>query len=405
MARIGIDDITLDMKVGVLSGGQKTRLMMASLLIREPRLLLLDEPTNHLDTTALQWFEEWLGRFTGGVLIVSHDRAFIDRVVNRIVALDSKAMSSRVHVGTYSDYIATLSAERDKQLAQWNDQEIEVARLRSDVQRTMARAVRKENATINDHQRRLAKKVAHKAKAKEKRLERYLASEDRVEEPELTWNVKMEFVDVGHIRGDAIRLEDVCIGYPSNEPLLEHLSLALRGQERIAVMGPNGHGKSTLLKTVIGEIPPISGHVRIAGSTQIGYLAQEQEILDPRATPLETIKLETRLSETEVRSFLHLFLFAGDDSLRPIAQLSFGERARLMLAHLVARGANLLIMDEPLNHLDLPSREKFEQALISFPGSVLAVAHDRYFVERFANKIWHIENGKLIVEIQTTEGT
>jgi ATP-binding cassette subfamily F protein 3 len=401
LARIGIDDVILDMNIGELSGGQKTRLMMASLLVQAPHLLLLDEPTNHLDTNALQWLEEWLGSFTGGVLVVSHDRAFMDRVVDRIVALDPTTMSARVHVGNYSDYVATLRMEKDKQLAQWRDQEVEIERLRSDAQQTMARAVRKENATINDHQRRLAKKMAHKAKAKEKRLERYLASEDRVEKPELTWSVKMEFANVGHIRSDAVRLEDVAIGYPDHEPLLEHLTIALRGQERIAIMGPNGHGKTTLLKTIIGEIPPLRGHMQIAGSTQIGYLAQEQEILDPRASPLDTIQLEAQMNETEARSFLHFFLFAGDDSLRPIAQLSFGERARLMLARLVARGANLLIMDEPLNHLDLPSREKFQQALTSFPGSVLAVAHDRYFVERFADKIWHIADGKLNVEIQS----
>lgn len=399
MARIGIDDLMLNTKVGTLSGGQKTRLMMASLLAQESRLLLLDEPTNHLDSHALQWLEEWLREFSGGVLLVSHDRTFIDSVVNRIVALDPRTGSARVHVGNYTDYIATLGAERDKQWAEWKDQEVEIARLKSDAQQTMARAVRKENATINDHQRRLAKKVAHKAKAKEKRLERYLASEDRVEKPELTWDVKMDFVDVGHIRGDALRLEDVSIGYPGHEPLLEQLTLALRGQERIAVMGPNGHGKSTLLKTIIGDIPPMTGHIRVAGSTQIGYLAQEQEILDPNATPMETVQREARMNETEARSFLHFYLFAGDDSLRLISQLSFGERARLMLARLVARGANLLIMDEPLNHLDLTSREKFEQALINFPGSVLTVAHDRYFVQRFANKIWHIEARRLDVEI------
>lgn len=288
-------------------------------------------------------------------------------------------------------------------MAQWSDQQAEIQRLRHDAQRTMARAVRKENATNNDQQRRYAKKVAKKAKAKEKRLERYMKSDERVEKPGQTWQVKMAFGELGHVRGDAVRLDAVSVGYDSSVPLLTGLDLRVGSGEHIAITGPNGHGKTTLLRTIIGRLEPLAGQVQVASSVQVGYLAQEQEILDPQASPLQTIQREARLTETEARSFLHFFLFAGDDSLRPVGDLSFGERTRLMLARLVVRGANLLVLDEPLNHLDLDSREKFEQALMNFSGTVLAVAHDRYFIDRFADAVWTVAAGKVDVALSGVE--
>jgi ATP-binding cassette subfamily F protein 3 len=401
LAQVGLAGIDLDRPVMALSGGQKTRLVLARLLVDDPQFLVLDEPTNHLDVTALEWLEAWLADFPGGVLVVSHDRAFLDRTVNHIIALDPETATARTLAGTYSDFADTIRRERDKQWSQWRDQEDRIGRMKHDASRTMARAVRKENATNDDHQRRLAKKVAARAKSKETRLQRYLDSDERVEKPGQTWQVKMRFGDVPEIRQEALRLDDLSIGYDPAGPLLTHLDLSVGRDDRIAIMGPNGHGKSTLLKTLIGHLPPLAGQVRLAASAHVGYLAQEQEILDPAATALTTIQREARLTETEARSFLHFFLFAGDDPLRPIAQLSYGERSRLMLARLVARGANLLVLDEPLNHLDLPSRERFEEALANFPGAVLAVAHDRYFVDGFATHIWHVADGELETEICT----
>ncbi len=403
LVSMGLADVAPETPVEVLSGGQKTRLALAAISIRQPHLLVLDEPTNHLDLAALEWLEAWLHNFTGGVLVVSHDRAFLDRVIDRIVALNMETHTASVHAGNYTSYMHTLQSERDKQWAQWSDQQAEIERLRYDAQRTMARAVRKENATNNDRQRRYAKKVARKAKAKEKRLERYLESDERVEKPGQTWQVKMEFGDVGHIRGDAVRLDAVSVGYDASRPLLTGLDLRVGRGEHIAITGPNGHGKTTLLRTVIGQLGPLNGSVQVAASVRIGYLAQEQDILDPLATPLQTIQREARLTETEARSFLHFFLFAGDDSLRPVGDLSYGERTRLMLARLVARGSNLLVLDEPLNHLDLESRDKFEQALVNFAGTVLAVAHDRYFIDRFADTTWMVADGHVEVELCAVE--
>jgi ATP-binding cassette subfamily F protein 3 len=316
--------------------------------------------------------------------------------------MDDQTHTARVFEGNYSTYAATVRSEQDKQWAQWRDQQVEIARMQADIRFTMAKAVRRENATENDFQRRLAKKVARRAKSKETRLRHYLESEERVEKPKPIWGLKLDFGDLPTTGQDVVFVEDLTIGYVTGVPLLRGLNLSVRSGERIGVLGPNGHGKSTLLKTIVGQVPPLAGRVRIGASVKIGYLAQEQEILDPRSHALDVIQAEARMNHTDARSFLHYFLFTGDDVFTPVADLSFGERARLMLAVLIARGANLLVLDEPINHLDVPSREKFEQALASFRGSVLAVVHDRYFVDKFATTIWHIADGVLTEEIRAT---
>ncbi len=405
LAELELADLPLESPVGTLSGGQKTRLSLAALLLDKPDLLILDEPTNHLDVTGLEWLEGWLNGFQGSALIVSHDRTFLDNTVNRIVAIDHQTHTARVFEGDYTDYASTVRSELDRQWARWRDQRAETARMEADLRRTMGWSRSIENSTNDSSQRRYAKKIAKRAKAKEKRLERYLEAEDRVEKPRLSWNLKLDFGDLPPTGQEVVTLQHVTVGYDPAAPLLSDLNLMLRAGERIAVLGPNGHGKTSLLKTIIGETPPLAGRVRIGASIRIGYLAQEQEILDPQLNALELLQADVTshnqsLSHTEARSFLHFFLFTGDDVFRPVTQLSFGERVRLMLALLVARGANLLVLDEPINHLDVPSRERFEQALESFQGSVLAVVHDRYFVDRFATTVWHVQNGTLREEIR-----
>ena len=230
------------------------------------------------------------------------------------------------------------------------------------------------------------------------RLKRYLESDERVEKPGQTWNLKLDFDDLPPTGQDVVSLENLVVGY--DVPLLEEVNVTVRAGERVAVLGPNGQGKSSLLKTLIGEIQPLGGHVRLGASVKIGYLAQEQDILDPAMNPLETLAAVGTLNPTEARSFLHFYLFSGDDVFRPCADLSFGERARLMLALLVLRGSNLLVLDEPINHLDAASRELFEGALGQFKGSVLAVVHDRYFVDRFATTVWHVEDQEVRQDIR-----
>lgn len=240
--------------------------------------------------------------------------------------------------------------------------------------------------------RRIAKKVAKKAKAREKKLERYLESQERVEKPKRTWQMKLAFEGPPESGKDVLTLTDVAFGY-GGVPLVRGVNQVLRAGERVVMVGPNGAGKTTLLRVIAGQLAPLAGEVRLGTNVRLGYYAQEQETLDPHSTPFETIVEVASMSETDIRSFLHYFLFTGDEVFVPVQMLSYGERARLVLARLVATGCNFLMLDEPINHLDIPSRTEFEQAMLVFEGTVLAVVHDRYFIRRFATRIWAIHGG------------
>lgn len=400
LAEVGLKNVALDDPVQTLSGGQKTRLALARLILEQPDLLVLDEPTNHLDLPTIDWLAGWLSDYRGAVLFASHDRAFVDHLATALVVLDDDSNQVRTYTGSYTDYLETRRREAEDQWTQWQAQQVEIARLRGDVSRRMSMAIKREKATQNDFQRGRAKMVAQKAQALKRRLERYIDSEDRVEKPTPRWDVKLLFGQTAPIRGAVVRTQDLTIGYEPAAPLLTNLHLTVQDGQHIAITGPNGQGKSTLLKTLIGQIPALEGQIQWSSAAQIGYLSQEQETLEPTTTPLETIQRAARITETEARGFLHFFLFSGDDPLRPIHSLSYGERTRLMLAQLIAAGANVLVMDEPLNHLDLTSLEKFELAITQFKGPVLAVAHDRYFIEQFASHIWHIADGTLSITVR-----
>jgi ATP-binding cassette subfamily F protein 3 len=390
LAAFALDQIEPERLVCTLSGGQKTRLALVLVLLSGPNLLLLDEPTNHLDIQMLEWLESWLQHFPGAALIVSHDRAFLDHTVLRILDLDSDTHQVREYPGNYSDYVEQYLADKDRVMSEYRDQVYEIRRMKQDIARTKQQAQQVELSTTPRQPgvRRIAKKVAKKAKSRERKLERYLASEEMVEKPRESWQMKLEFEKSPHLGQKVLSLEGLAVGYPGKPAFIEDIDLVLRTGQRIALTGPNGCGKTTLLRTIAGLIPPLAGTLNLGANVRLGYMSQEQELLDPEKTALSILQSYATLNDTDGRAFLHYFLFSGDDPVRQVHTLSFGERARLSLACLVAQGSNFLLLDEPINHLDIPSRARFEQALNQFDGTVLAVVHDRYFIEYFASEVW-----------------
>jgi len=276
-----------------------------------------------------------------------------------------------------------------------------VARLESSIRRLSNQAHGIEQETIHFHYRRIAKDLARRAVVQKARLERMLADEERVEKPSLAWKMKLEFADTPRSGQDVLLVSELSLGYGSRE-LLHDVNLHVGFGDRVALIGPNGIGKTTLLRCIAGEIAPRAGAVRLGQGVKLGYMQQELEMLDPNITPLTLIRNNAILDETEARSFLHYFLFSGDEVFVPIGKLSYGERSRLALALLAVQGCNFLLLDEPLNHLDIPSRERFERAVARFKGTVLAVVHDRYFIERFATTIWTVQDST--VNVVTAEG-
>ena len=395
LAALGLDSVPGDRTVGQLSGGQKTRLSLALVLLQEPDLLLLDEPTNHLDIEMLEWLEQWLVSFPGGALLVSHDRTFLDRTVSKILALDPHTRALHEYAGNYTDYIQQVQRQQERQWDAFRDQQYEIRRMRQDIARIKQQAQRTEGSTNNDQLRRYAKKVARKAKTRESRLERYVNAGERVEKPARSWQMKLDFQEPQHVGQDVLVLDELSVGYDPDDPLLAGLNLVVRGGQRVVLTGANGSGKTTLLRTIAGQLTPLAGRLRLGSGVKLGYMSQEQKLLDPHLSALQMLQRVAPLNETDARSFLHFFLFAGDDSLRTSADLSFGERARLALALLVARGSNFLLLDEPINHLDIPSRSRFEEALAQYEGTVVAVVHDRYFIDAFATDVWFIRGSHI----------
>jgi ATP-binding cassette subfamily F protein 3 len=403
LSALGLEGIRADFPVDNLSGGQKTRLALAGVLLARPKLLLLDEPTNHLDIAMLEWLEGWVRSFRGVALVVSHDRTFLDSVVTRILEIDARSHRLKAYEGNYSDFVAQKEAEQERQWSQYHDQQAEIRRMKQDILREKDSAAYNERQAssiriggpemklkgMKDHVQGIAKKVAKKAKARESKLERYLDSPDRVEKPRQSWEMKIVFQDAGETGRDVLVLEHLNAGY-GEQVLLEDISLRLRFGRRVALIGANGSGKTTLLKIIRGELEPLTGRVKLGARVKIGYMSQEHGELEGAGKPLELIQGRTGWNETESRAFLSRYLFKGDEVFTPVERLSYGERARLILAALVAEGCNFLMLDEPINHLDIPARVQFEQALREFKGTVLAVVHDRYFIENFSSEIWEV---------------
>ena len=391
-AGLGLAGLDQETPVEILSGGQKTRLGLARLLLDRPQLLLLDEPTNHLDIGALEWLEGFLAEYDGAILIVSHDRTFLDHTVRTILELDPVTHEVTEYPGDYTAYVAAKEREYEQLMASYREQQERIEQYYRAITGLEGYARGIEQGTIDFGPRKIAKGIARKATVQKRRLERLLESEDRIEKPKRTWQMKLDFADTPAGSQDALALEGLIMGF-GDEVLFEDVNLTLHDGERVVLTGPNGSGKTTLLRIIMGQLEPLAGRVRRGPSAVVGYYSQEQETLDWSADAFTEIRrVAADMSDTDVRGFLHYFLFSGDDVFVPVRALSYGERARLTLAKLVAQGCNLLILDEPINHLDIPSREQFERGLSHYGGTVLAVVHDRYFIERFATRLWGIHD-------------
>jgi ATP-binding cassette subfamily F protein 3 len=372
-----------------------------------PQLLLLDEPTNHLDIAMLEWLEDWLLAFRGAALVVSHDRAFLDRTATGILDLDPASHKIKAYAGNYTAYLEAKLAERELQRQAYSSQQDEIAHLRASAVEVRDKAKFRKGGKGDSGDKfakgifggRATKIAIRRAKHLEERLE-HLLTEDRIEKPRDSWQMKLDFGAAPPSGKDVLVMEALSVGYQGEDGrahlLLDGLSLHVRQGSRVALVGPNGAGKTSLLRTIVGVLPPLEGSLRLGANVLPGYMAQEQENLDGSLDALETIRKLSALSETDARTFLHQFLFSGDAVFTRVDRLSYGERARLSLACLVASGCNLLLLDEPVNHLDIPARARFEQALATFHGTVLAVVHDRFFIDGFASEIWEVRDRSII---------
>lgn len=392
LSRFGLAGFSFDRPLATLSGGQKTRAGLAGLLAARPDLLLLDEPTNHLDSEALSWLGTFLNTYPGAVLVVSHDRGFLDDVVTRIFALDPDTRELTPYAGTYSDYVHMKRHEEEERVSAYRRQQKDIARITADIRGAEHHARTIESNTIDFAVRKKAAKIARPAVVRKRKLEKLLESAEYVEKPEQRWGMAIEFDTPGQGARQVAVLDNVAMSFDGHQ-VLDAVSFHIAHGDHIALTGPNGGGKSTLIRLLAQDLRPDQGTVAIGPGIKIGYFAQEQGMLDLDATVLQHARRAGPGSESDARTFLHRFLFGGEMVHRLVGDLSYGERARLMLALLVLQGTNLLLLDEPLNHLDIDARERFEQALEQFEGTTVMVLHDRFAIRRLATRVMKVGNG------------
>ncbi len=372
LAGLGFRKEQQDQPARLLSGGERTRLCLARMLLTEPDLLLLDEPTNHLDLKSIAWLEDYLHSYRGAVLLVSHDRYFMDHVCDRMCELLLGV--TECYDGNYTDYMAQRAQRFEIRMKAYEMQQKEIAR-----QKEVSARYRRFNR----------EKSIRAAESREKRLEKM----ERLEKPQDESAIHFRFDCRRRTGEDVLMIDELKKGF-DDRALFDHVKMHLRAGDRVALIGDNGVGKSTLFKCLIGEEKPDGGTIRLGAGVDIGYYDQHQAHLHENKTVLDEVWDDfRRLDQTEVRGALGMFLFTGDDVLMPISTLSGGEKGRVALTKLMLHKDNLLLLDEPTNHLDMDSREVLEDALEGFPGTILAISHDRYFINRFANKVCVLENG------------
>ena len=369
---LGFDEVDFQRPLAQLSGGQRTRALLAKLLLERPDVLMLDEPTNHLDIQAVEWLEAFLKDWDGALVVVSHDRYFLDQVAQTIWEMTP---SLEVYRGNYSAYLKQREERYAHRLAEYESQ---------------TAFIEKEQEYIR---RNIAGQNTHQARGRQRRLERLLEDTRLAPPPSEPRRMHINLSTKGRSGDLVLRTHELQVGYhDEGRPLFDCPDLVLIRQECAAIIGPNGAGKTTFLKTILEQIPPFSGKVRLGASLDIGYFAQAHEGLKAERTLMAEIdSMGRKMLPAEVRNYLAKFLFTGDDVFRQVSTLSGGERGRLALAKLSLSDANLLLLDEPTNHLDLHTQEVLESVLSNFSGTILLVSHDRYLIDSLATQIWEVD--------------
>ena len=371
---LGFSDEDMNKPISILSGGEKTRVLLGKLLLKKPTLLLLDEPTNHLDSEAIEWLEIFLKQYKGTVILISHDRYFLDQVVNRIFEIHNKKL--KTYKGNYSDFIKASAIEKELELKKFEDQQKDLKKQEESIERLKAFG---------------REKHLKRARSKEKAL----AKIDVLDKPEAyRKKARIEFNPSVTSGNDVLQLRDISMGY-GERILFKDLNLDIYRGEKVALIGANGIGKSTLFKIIMNEIAPLSGNIKFGTNVNVSYFHQEQKTLTLDNTIIDEIWEDNKhLTQTDLRSMLGAFLFEGEEVFKKISTLSGGERARVAILKLILSNANLLLLDEPTNHLDIDSKEVLEEALSGYTGTIFTISHDRYFLNTVVDKVLVLdENG------------
>lgn len=364
---LGFKENDFDKQVNVLSGGEKTRVLLGKLLLKKPTLLLLDEPTNHLDSEAIEWLEFFLKQYRGTVMLISHDRYFLDQVVNRTFEIYNKKL--KTYNGNYSDFVELSKVEKELEIKKYEDQQKEIKKQEESIERLKAYG---------------REKHLKRARSKEKALDKV----DVLDKPELyRKRAKISF-DPSVVSGnDVMQIRDMSMGF-DDRILFKNLNLDIYRGEKVALIGPNGIGKSTLFKIIMEELEPLTGDVKLGTNVNVSYFHQEQKTLNLNNTIIDEIWEENpNLTQTQIRTMLGAFLFENEEVFKQISSLSGGERARVAILKLILSKANLLLLDEPTNHLDIDSKEVLEEALNNYTGTIFTISHDRYFLNTVVDKI------------------
>ena len=364
-----------------LSGGEKTKVMLAQMILQNPDILLLDEPTNHLDLAAIEWLENFIRHFAGTVVIISHDRQFLNHVVQKVFEIEDGEIW--VSKGTYDDYVQNKQLKVEQQFAQYEEQQKKIKKIREAIRRLRQWA--NEASPPNPD-------LYRKAKVMEKMLERM----ELVAKPKTEKKMNLQFETKDRSGKEVIVLQDVAYGFDDNVLFMD-ANLSVFWQDRLAIVGNNGTGKSTLLKIMLQQLKPICGDMRLGSNVEVGYLAQQFDTFNPKMRLIDVFRENVSITEGEARHVLAQFLFYGHDVFKKVKDLSGGEKMRLRLAQLMQQNCNLLVLDEPTNHLDIESREVLEETLEKFNGTIIAISHDRYFLQKLFTKTAWIENGQVHV--------